>query len=35
MTKAGVGVTTLNLEVCTLEEVSAAVRNSDGFVLGE
>jgi len=34
VTKAGVGVEMYNLELVSLEEVAAAVRNSDGFILG-
>lgn len=34
ITKAGVGVETLNLENATLEEVSAAVARCAGFVIG-
>ncbi len=35
ITKAGVGVNTLNLELASLEEVAAAVKQSDGFILGK
>ncbi len=34
VTKAGVGVDTLNLEVVTLEDVVAAIKKADGFILG-
>lgn len=34
ITKAGVGVITLNLEQCGAEEVEEAVSKSDGFVIG-
>lgn len=34
ITKGGVGVETLNLELASLEEVSQAIQKCDGFVLG-
>lgn len=34
VTKGGVGVNTLNLEVSTLDEVSAAIRGASGFIIG-
>lgn len=34
VTKAGIGVETLNLEVLSVEEVEAALQNCGGFVLG-
>lgn len=34
MVKAGVGVNTMNLELVSLDEVSAAIRKADGFILG-
>ncbi|KAG2453394.1 hypothetical protein HYH02_001618 [Chlamydomonas schloesseri] len=34
ITKGGVAVNTLNLELCTLDEVAEATRTSQGFVLG-
>lgn len=35
VTKAGVGVNTLNLELVSLDEVSSVIKESDGFVLGK
>jgi hypothetical protein len=35
ITKGGVAVETLNLELCSLDEVTDAVKRSKGFVLGE
>lgn len=34
LTKAGVGVSTLNLELASLDEVVSAVRDADGFTIG-
>lgn len=34
VTKAGVGVQTLNLEVSSLDEVTQVIKKSDGFILG-
>ncbi len=34
ITKSGVGVTTVNLELATLDEVTATVKESDGFIIG-
>ncbi len=35
ITKAGVGVSTVNLELVALDKVEAALEGSDGFVIGE
>ena len=34
VTKGGVAVNTVNLELSSLEEVLAAVKNADGFTIG-
>jgi flavorubredoxin len=34
LTKAGVAVETLNLELCTVDDVTRAVGQAAGFVLG-
>lgn len=34
VTKGGVGVNTINLELASLDEVVAAVKESDGFTIG-
>ena len=35
ITKSAVGVETLNLETCPLEEVEQTIRKCDGFIIGE
>lgn len=34
VTKGSVGVNMINLELCSLEEVAEAVRDSQGFIIG-
>lgn len=34
ITKAGVAVNTLNLEMCSLEEVTQGIKEADGFIIG-
>jgi flavorubredoxin len=35
VTKAGVGVNTINLELVGVDEVAAVIKEADGFIIGK